>query len=84
MYSIPIYARVKMLIGIDTLHHMARGFEVQLGDVRLERLAQQQAFAFLRRLVNYDPSRASAAALTYNTQSTTSSRTRRSSAIRII
>jgi type IV secretion/conjugal transfer VirB4 family ATPase len=50
----------------DTLHQQARAFEVQLAGVGIERLGKQQAFAFFRRLVNYDPARASAASLTYD------------------
>ena len=52
---------------IDTLHHKAKGFEVQLADARLARLQKAEAFAFFRRLVNYDASRAAAASLTYDT-----------------
>jgi type IV secretion system protein VirB4 len=52
---------------IDTLHHKAKGFEVQLADIGVERLDKRQAFAFFRRLVNYDAARASAASLTYDT-----------------
>jgi type IV secretion system protein VirB4 len=52
---------------IDTLHHKAKGFEIQLADARLVRLQKREAFRFFRRLVNYDPSRAEAASLTYDT-----------------
>jgi type IV secretion system protein VirB4 len=52
---------------IDVLHHKAKGFEVQLADARLERLGKADAFAFFRRLVNYDAARAAAASLTYDT-----------------
>ncbi len=52
---------------IDTLHHKAKGFEVQIADARLARLQKAEAFAFFRRLVNYDASRAAAASLTYDT-----------------
>jgi len=52
---------------IATLHHKATGIEAQLADVGLERLDKQHAFAFLRRLVNYDAARANAASLVYDT-----------------
>jgi type IV secretion system protein TrbE len=52
---------------IDELHNKAKGFEVQLTDVRLEQLDKREAFAFLRRLVNYDAARAAAASLKYDT-----------------
>ena len=52
---------------IDTLHHKAKGLEAHLGDVGIERLDRRRAFAFFRRLVNYDPGRAAAASLVYDT-----------------
>lgn len=52
---------------IAMLHHKATGVEAQLGDLRLERLAKRDAFAFFRRLVNYDANRAAAASLVYDT-----------------
>lgn len=52
---------------IDGLHHKAKGLEAHLADVGLERLDKPQAFGFFRRLVNYDPARAAAASLTYDT-----------------
>ena len=52
---------------IDTLHHKAKGLEAHLVDVGIERLHKARAFAFFRRLVNYDPTRAAAASLTYDT-----------------
>jgi type IV secretion system protein VirB4 len=52
---------------IGTLHHKAQGFEVQLSDLGLERLAKAEAFRFFRELVNYDPAVVDAARLTYDT-----------------
>ncbi len=52
---------------ITTLHHKATGIEAQLGDLGLERLQKRDAFAFFRRLLNYDSDRAAAAALVYDT-----------------
>ena len=52
---------------VDTLHHTAKGLEAQLIEVGIERLGKQQAFAFFRRLVNYDQSRSTAASLVYDT-----------------
>ena len=52
---------------ITTLRHKAKGVEAHLADVGLERLDKERAFAFFRRLVNYDPARAAAASLVYDT-----------------
>lgn len=46
---------------LGTLHHKARAFEAQLGDFGSRRLPRQEAFHFLRQLVNYDPAVADAA-----------------------
>ncbi|MGH9159772.1 MAG: VirB4 family type IV secretion system protein [Vicinamibacteraceae bacterium] len=40
---------------IDRLHHEAQAFETQLADLGPERLPAKEAFAFFRRLVNYEP-----------------------------
>jgi type IV secretion/conjugal transfer VirB4 family ATPase len=41
---------------VQRLHHAAHSFEVALADVICpRRLAKQEAFAFLQRLVNFDP-----------------------------
>ena len=52
---------------IGTLHHKAQGFEVQLSDLGLSRLAKEDAFRFFRELVNYDPAVVDAARLTHDT-----------------
>ena len=52
---------------IDTLHYKAKGVEAHLSDLGVERLGKRDAFLFFRRLLNYDPVRATAAALTYDT-----------------
>ncbi|MEP7309340.1 MAG: hypothetical protein ABJA98_27875 [Acidobacteriota bacterium] len=47
----------QLAAGIAQLHHVAQAFEVHLEDtVHPRRLDRREAFAFLRRLVNYDPS----------------------------
>ena len=46
---------------LGTLHHKAGAFEAQLGDFAPRRLSRQEAFRFLRDLVNYDPAVADAA-----------------------
>jgi type IV secretion system protein TrbE len=51
---------------IATLHHKAAGFEAQLADIKLERLDKHHAFAFFRRLVNYDQAVAENATLTHD------------------
>ncbi len=52
---------------IDALHHKAKGLEAHLADIGIERLDKARAFAFFRRLVNYDPARAASASLAYDT-----------------
>lgn len=52
---------------IDTLHHLARGVEVQLGDFGPRRMPKADVFQFLRRLVNYDPATLAADRLAYDT-----------------
>lgn len=52
---------------IGTLHHKANALEVQLAGCGLRRLGKREAFRFFRRLLNYDPVVADAAALTYDT-----------------
>ena len=52
---------------IESLHHRAKGLEAHLADLGIERLDKSRAFTFFRRLVNYDPARAAAASLTYDT-----------------
>lgn len=52
---------------VATLHHRATGLEAQLADLGIQRLDKARAFAFFRRLVNYDVARASAASLLYDT-----------------
>ena len=52
---------------IESLHHRAKGLESHLADVGIERLGKRGAFTFFRRLVNYDPARAAAASLAYDT-----------------
>jgi type IV secretion/conjugal transfer VirB4 family ATPase len=49
---------------LGTLQHKAGAFEAQLGDFGPRRLSKQEAFRFLRQLVNYDPAVADTAPAT--------------------
>ncbi len=52
---------------VDTLHHKARAFEIQLSDCGLQTLGKVDAFRFFRRLVNYDADTVAASPLVYDT-----------------
>ncbi len=51
---------------IATLHQKAQAFEVQMSECGPQRLSQDEAFRFFRRLVNYDAATVDAARLTHD------------------